>query len=362
MAIDGFSESSIANSEVDPDSPLNTTLITEIRDGLEFLQRWVGKTGLANATADHAHAGFALDGTSAIAGASGGQNLAAFYDEMAIATTPSAHGTTGCNFTPDWLIGFDPYTAGNIWSKNAANASGTAHSLSSIGSISNITILKHGGAYLTSSAITGALLAFKASSGNIAFGGYTGNGTSQSITGVGFQPEFLLIQRDVPAVDALFRTSGFSSTDSKVREGSLVTTGVTSIDSDGFTVGSGVWVNTSAVEFSWLALRSGTFNGEQIQLDNYTGDGTTPRTIVNSAGFPPQAAFIIETGTTGATFSPAFAFSRMDRESQLCAAGTFESDIIIDFLSDGVTVGSSLKSNDSGKSYDIIFFSGGTRP
>ena len=57
MAIDGFDFTTISDGRVDPDSPLDTTLTTDYRDNSEFLMRWLGKSFLGAAVADHDHDG-----------------------------------------------------------------------------------------------------------------------------------------------------------------------------------------------------------------------------------------------------------------------------------------------------------------
>lgn len=57
MAIDGFSWTTILDSQVDPDSPVDTILMTGLRDDAEFLMRWLGRDYLAGAIANHDHDG-----------------------------------------------------------------------------------------------------------------------------------------------------------------------------------------------------------------------------------------------------------------------------------------------------------------
>jgi len=57
MAIDGFDFNTIVNGRIDPDSPLDTTLFNDLRDQSEFLQRWLGKSFIGAAVADHNHDG-----------------------------------------------------------------------------------------------------------------------------------------------------------------------------------------------------------------------------------------------------------------------------------------------------------------
>lgn len=47
----------IADTAVDPDSPLDTTLITGVRDNLVYLREWLGASYFAGAVQDHSHDG-----------------------------------------------------------------------------------------------------------------------------------------------------------------------------------------------------------------------------------------------------------------------------------------------------------------
>ena len=57
MSIDGFDFTVISNGRIDPDSPLSTDLFTDMRDNMEFLKLWLGKTFVGAAVADHNHDG-----------------------------------------------------------------------------------------------------------------------------------------------------------------------------------------------------------------------------------------------------------------------------------------------------------------
>lgn len=57
MSIDGFDFNTIVNGRIDPDSPLDTTLFNDMRDQSEFLKRWLGKSFVGAAVADHDHDG-----------------------------------------------------------------------------------------------------------------------------------------------------------------------------------------------------------------------------------------------------------------------------------------------------------------
>jgi hypothetical protein len=94
-------------------------------------------------------------------------------------------------------------------------------------------------------AATGIEVSTTPSSGfTMTTGSYTGNGTGQSITGLGFQP---------------------------------------SLDPDGFTVGSRVQINQSGVENHWVAFKAAPGS---LHLGSYTGSGVGQ--TISGVGFQPD--------------------------------------------------------------------------
>lgn len=58
----------IADSAVDPDSPVTTTLMVALQENDIHLEEWLGASATSEAAKaqDHAHAGFAVDGTAIV--------------------------------------------------------------------------------------------------------------------------------------------------------------------------------------------------------------------------------------------------------------------------------------------------------
>ena len=130
---------------------------------------------------------------------------------------------------------------------------------------------------------------------------YTGTGSSNSITGVGFQPDFVWIKRR-NATDLNVLTDSVRGTDKQLFSNqtdaeSVASTRLTSFDTNGFTLsGSGTRVNDSGgtyVAWCWKANGGTTSsNGEgditstvQANTDagfsivSYTGNGTDDQTV-----------------------------------------------------------------------------------
>ena len=119
-----------------------------------------------------------------------------------------------------------------------------------------------------------------------ATGQYGGNGASQSISGLEMTPEWILIADEGDGVvvtrfdNALDRTYRLEGLDG-------VTGGVTSLDSDGFSLAGRPYSNADGRTFHYVAWRSEV---GRILASGYTGDGTVSRLI--EPGFRPDYLMI----------------------------------------------------------------------
>ena len=147
---------------------------------------------------------------------------------------------------------------------------------------------------------------------------YTGNGGTQSITGVGFQPDFVWGKNrnttnwhdleDV--VRGVTKRLSSNETDAEATE----TNNFTSFDSDGFSVGSGPNVNgsgNSIVVWNWLADNtSGSSNTDGtitstvsasttsgFSIVSYTGTGSGGATVGHGLGVAPKAVIVKSRGS-----------------------------------------------------------------
>ncbi len=128
---------------------------------------------------------------------------------------------------------------------------------------------------------------------------YTGNGSTQSITGVGFQPDFVWIKERGQAANHRFIDTSRGAT--KVISSSLAnaefveSTGLTSFDTDGFTLGNNVDYNNNG----------GTFVAWCWKVNGGTTSSNTDGTITSTVQANTKAGFsIVEyvgNGVAGAT-------------------------------------------------------------
>ena len=142
---------------------------------------------------------------------------------------------------------------------------------------------------------------------------YTGNGSTNAITGVGFQPDWTWLKgRSVAYSHTLFdAVRGVTKrleTDGTGVESTL-STGLTSFDTDGFSLGSSAAVNQNTdtfVSWNWKANNSaGSSNSDGtitstvaanttagFSIIKYAGTGTANQTFGHGLGVKPQVLII----------------------------------------------------------------------
>jgi hypothetical protein len=120
---------------------------------------------------------------------------------------------------------------------------------------------------------------------------YTGNGGTQGVTGMGFEPDVVMIHsrsasgpwRWVDRVRGVTKTLNWQDNTLEATEA----TSVTAFDADGFTLGADGDFNTNARTYLGLGLLEGS---DTFQAIGYTGNGTS-QAIAHTLGVTP--AFIV---------------------------------------------------------------------
>jgi hypothetical protein len=113
----------------------------------------------------------------------------------------------------------------------------------------------------------------------IAVGKYTGTGSQLSITGVGFKPDFVWVQREAasqsyPLVRFDLWPANYSQDWSGIQQ---KTDCILSCDEDGFTVGTNAWVNANGGTYHYLCIAAGSAGDAEV--GTYDGNGQNPRDI-----------------------------------------------------------------------------------
>jgi hypothetical protein len=145
---------------------------------------------------------------------------------------------------------------------------------------------------------------------------YTGTGATLSITGVGFQPDWVWIKnrpdvRDHQIYDSVRGVTKVIGSDRTSAE-ATVANGLTAFGSDGFTLGSDANVNDSGdshVSWNWLAGGTGVSNTQGsiastvsanttsgFSIVSYTGNATAGATVGHGLGVAPDVVICKQTG------------------------------------------------------------------
>ena len=184
---------------------------------------------------------------------------------------------------------------------------------------------------------------------------YSGNGTSQSITDVGFQPEVVIIKGG--ANHTVWTSSAMSADATAYFTDNLANFagGITGLVSGGFTVGSDVTVNASGTTYHYIAMADSA--NDEMQVGSYAGDGNDDRNI--TVGFIPMMVFIKADAAQVAIWRPASLTG--DNSHTFRNVGTTGANLIQNLTGaslDGFQVGADVRVNGSGNTYYWVALKG----
>jgi hypothetical protein len=184
---------------------------------------------------------------------------------------------------------------------------------------------------------------------------YVGTGSAHGITGIGFQPDFVLVvdSAGLGAFPAVGKMASSGGTLSHLMRGAFqLTDAIISLDADGFSVGAdtNAAVNVNLRDYFYLALKSTLSN---VFQDSYVGDGLDNKNIVQGDPFAPEMLITIhrEEGLTrGARLR--FASAALDQSWEF--SGTSAGNRIQDFNPDGFEVGTNVAVNENLMHFDYL--------
>ncbi|MDQ3816316.1 MAG: hypothetical protein M3362_01330 [Acidobacteriota bacterium] len=175
----------------------------------------------------------------------------------------------GISFTPDFVLIQRISTLAAVFRTSAFTGDATARFDANANAADFIQNLQASGFQLGTSTSVNASgieyfwFAMKALAGAFAVGSYVGTAVAKSVTGVGFKPDVVIIKNGSAATQARILTASMvTDAQTSLFMGTTATdaNGITSLDTDGFTVGTGNDVNGSGNTCYWMALKSGNFN------------------------------------------------------------------------------------------------------
>jgi len=122
---------------------------------------------------------------------------------------------------------------------------------------------------------------------------YTGNGSSQTISGLEFSPDLVWVKKRSANGDNVIYDSVRGATNQLVVNGDDSTVeaqGLTAFNSDGFSVGSSATLNENSSTFVGWAWDENVSAG--LDIVTYTGNGTSGNTVAHSLGVKPSLIIV----------------------------------------------------------------------
>ena len=178
--------------------------------------------------------------------------------------------TGGLNFTPDLVFLQAISGAVQAMFKTSSMAGDTSIRFEDTAGIANaIQNLQSNGfqvgtdARVNASTVEYFFVALKKLAGAIAVGTFIGTGVAKSITGLGFKPDFVIVKNYNTTNQARMLTADMvTAAVNSIFMGSIASdaNGITTLDLDGFSVGTGADVNGNTNTLYWIAFKSGNFN------------------------------------------------------------------------------------------------------
>lgn len=191
-------------------------------------------------------------------------------------------------------------------------------------------------------------VAFKANGQAMTVGTYNGNGASRSFTGFGFSPEAVILMgnnaaRAVSRLSGMTRSYGFDASTG-------ITTGVTSLDADGFSVGTAAEANANGVAYHYVAFND---VANSIDVASYAGNNTDNRGIA-AVGFQPEYVLVRANDTATGRSANARPASLAGDSTLLFTATAAGTNRVQAIQSNGFQLGTSTDVNANGVTYHYL--------
>lgn len=180
---------------------------------------------------------------------------------------------------------------------------------------------------------------------SLATGTYTGNGSSQSVTGLSFQPAIVIV--------CCFNTSDSRAVMSTVSgtgiwmgtNAAVLASSITALNASGFSVGSASTVNGSGFGCYWLAIPAITGHAWG---GSYTGNGSTQS--ITTPNFQPDAVSIKNAGGVRGAWRASSAMSG-DQTDNWQVQSQPVAGLVTSFISTGFALGSDSTVNTNATTY-----------
>ena len=196
---------------------------------------------------------------------------------------------------------------------------------------------------------------FHSVTGYSKIGTYEGNGSARSITGLGFQPDFLII-KDADSTEQWYvfdsrrGHSKFSHPNLSNNEGTDATARLTAFGSDGFSLGTDGAVNGNGNTYVYAAFKknvaSNTTLANSFKTVTYSGNASTQS--ITGVGFKPDLVWIKTRNAVGQNSLFDSVRGNLNRlNSATTAAASNVASTLISFDTDGFTFGNESGNNNN---------------
>ncbi len=199
-------------------------------------------------------------------------------------------------------------------------------------------------------------IAWKAGA-DLKLGTYTGNGTTQSISPIGFSPDYLIVMAETNR-RPVHRNSFTGLWSTRFGPGGFTTDAITSLDADGFSLGNSAMEpqnhpNESGVSYHYIAWNE---VAGQMDVGIYPGDGSDDRNIIG-VGFQPELVILqaYDASFDGRMKSDTMTIGASDDASMSFRKG-LEGNLIQALIPDGFQIGSHTTVNDGGANFFYAAF------
>ena len=190
-------------------------------------------------------------------------------------------------------------------------------------------------------------IATQALSVQIATGTYVGDSSNpRGITGVGFQPDVVIVFSDVNQ-RKVWKSNTMGVYTKVLSQSSYDNDIITSLDADGFTITADILINWDTKNYYYIAFRDDGNN--DIHIGTYVGDGNDDRNITAPMGFTPD--FILVGADELVTSYWKTKMNTVEATIQFIAGAFEATDHVQAFIANGFQVGTSSNVNHSGRNY-----------
>lgn len=182
-------------------------------------------------------------------------------------------------------------------------------------------------------------------------GSYVGNGSAgHAITGVGFQPDVVLVKGGANWLFGVTSTMAADATRIMAYSASDLYAGyITALGADGFTVGSSSEINANGATFYYLALKA---DAADLKVGSYTGNSGTQ--AITGVGFAPNAVLTLPGAGLGRPTYLKTSDMASTASLWIGNGGSVVTDRITALGADGFTLAADADVNFSGGTYHYL--------